>query len=212
MNKNLDLQSFFLINIYQKIIPFYLIRIIINNNNLIIIFSSLTIMFSTIDIINQTSINWIIRNSSLNHFSWIFLRIINNNKIWIIYIIIYIILIIFLFNHIYIEKLYSFNSIFTLKSNSLRFSLLIFSFSGLPPFLGFFPKLLIFLSNNYFLLILLFISIRIINRFNYLRLIIPTLLKVNLVKKFYNKKIFNSLITSITNLLRIIFIFPVYFI
>jgi NADH-ubiquinone oxidoreductase chain 2 len=144
---------------WQKIIPLFLISYYFNFN--IIIFAILaSALIGAINGLNQTSLKKLIAFSSINHLSWILIRIIFNETLWTIYFLNYFILnlpIVFLFHNF---KIFQFNQLFNnfLFSSSLKLIIILnfLSLGGLPPFIGFFPKWIVIESliyqNQYFLL------------------------------------------------------------
>jgi NADH-ubiquinone oxidoreductase chain 2 len=104
----------------------------------------LSIFTGAIRGLNQTSLRKLIAFSSINHLGWLIRNLINNENLFIIYILFYIFLsfsIVFIFFNF---NIFNLNQIFNLKLKNkiqkfwIRIPLL--SLGGLPPLLGFFPK------------------------------------------------------------------------
>lgn len=185
--EGLDWIKIFLLLTWQKINPL----VILYYNyifNLLIFFIIISLILGSISGLNFSSLKKIISFSSINQIRWIILRLINN-KLFKIYIIFYFFLIwiiiksIILFNVKYLNQLYSLN----LKNKFLKIFIFInfLSLGGLPPFLGFYPKLMIIIKTNNFIIILLIIIFTIISLFIYLRIIFSFLIlnsiKINLI-------------------------------
>lgn len=134
-------------------------------------------MIGAIGGLNQISLRKLIAYSSINNSGWILASLYNNNLLWIIYFIFYSFLtfsIIFIFNSFkisYINQLFAL--FFSNKNLKFLFILNLLSLGGLPPFLGFYPKLIVIqlLSINNQLILLLFIRlISLITLYFYIRL------------------------------------------
>lgn len=127
--------------------------------------------------LNQTSLRKLIAYSSINHLRWILAAIYRRNLLWITYFIFYRFLsftIIFIFN---IFKISHINQLFSLYFNNKSIKFFIFfnllSLGGLPPFLGFIPKLLVIQAltiNNQLFLLTFIVIITLITLYFYIRL------------------------------------------
>lgn len=160
---------------WQKIAPLILISYIILKP-LIIIRIILSRLIGALGGLNQTSLRKLIAYSSINHLSWILAAIYNSN-IWLIYFIFYTFLtfsMIYIFN---IFKISYINQLFSLFFNEKRIKFFLYfnllSLGGLPPFLGFLPKILVIQSltlNNQLFLLTFIVFITLITLYFYLRL------------------------------------------
>lgn len=181
--EGLDWLKIFLLLTWQKINPL----IILYYNylfNFLILFIIISLILGSITGLNFSSLKKIISFSSINQISWIILRLINN-KLLKIYLIFYFFLIWIIVKSIIIFNLKYLNQIYNLNIKNKFIKLFIFinflSLGGLPPFLGFYPKLLIIIKTNNFLIIFLIIIFTIISLFIYLRIIF-SLLILNSIK------------------------------
>nr|QYC94847.1 NADH dehydrogenase subunit 2 [Amblyseius tsugawai] len=164
VSENLNWNQWFLMNTLQKVMPLWVISFhnySLTSMNLFIMMNSI---YSFIEIWNQNSLRWMINASSLNHFSWMLISMNSQNSIWEFYFIIYLLvslcLVIFL-------KLNNWNSISNMINNKNMMSMYLFfmtmmNFMGIPPFLGFLPKMLIFMNNQNLFICSLLIMINII--------------------------------------------------
>lgn len=160
---------------WQKIAPLILISYIIFKP-IIIIRIILSTLIGALGGLNQTSLRKLIAFSSINHLGWILAAIYNRN-LWLIYFLFYTFLtlsIVFIFN---IFKISYINQLFSLffHRKSIKFFLFfnLLSLGGLPPFLGFLPKLLVIQSltlNNQLFLLVFIVIITLITLYFYLRL------------------------------------------
>jgi NADH-ubiquinone oxidoreductase chain 2 len=183
---------------WQKLAPFILISYCLKIN-LIYLFIILSSIFGSIGGFNQTSLRKIIAFSSINHIRWILSAIIINNIIWKIYFIIYSYISINLICLLNLFNLFFFNQLFSINFKNLNLKFILFinilSIGGLPPFLGFFPKIIIIqtLTNKfYYLILIILICFTLITLYFYLRLIYSRFI-LNLIqfKNFYKKNLIN---------------------
>lgn len=205
----------FLLLTWQKINPL----IILYYNyffNFLILFIIISLILGSISGLNFSSLKKIISFSSINQISWIILRLINN-KIFKIYLIFYFLLIwiiiksIIFFNLKYLNQIYNLN----LKNKFIKLFIFInfLSLGGLPPFLGFYPKILVILKTNNLIITLIIVIFTIISLFIYLRIIFSFLIlnsiKINIINIKLNLKKTTNLIKLIilNNFLLIILLF-----
>lgn len=212
MNKN-----FFLLT-WQKINPLIILILLLKNyiiNLNLFILSSLII--GSISGLNYSSFKKIISFSSINQLRWIIIRLINN-KLIKLFIIFYLLLIWIIIKSIKLFKLKFLNQLFNLKPKIKFIKLFIFinflSLGGLPPFLGFFPKIFIILKINNNFIIFFIVSFTLISLFIYIRIIYSILIinsiKINkIIKNNNNNKFFILIKLRIINnfLLIILFFF-----
>uniref|UniRef100_A0AAU6QE85 NADH-ubiquinone oxidoreductase chain 2 n=1 Tax=Laelaps sp. TaxID=3081785 RepID=A0AAU6QE85_9ACAR len=123
----------------QKIIPLYVISMVsFYYLDYIII---LTTLFSLFMMLNQFSIRKFLMFSSMVHSGWMMMSLMLGFKVWLLYLIIYLFILLGLLN---LSKLDSFFQIkFTDLNEKLIIMMMFLNLSGLPPFLGFFSKVLI---------------------------------------------------------------------
>nr|YP_009538308.1 NADH dehydrogenase subunit 2 [Ornebius kanetataki]AXY63950.1 NADH dehydrogenase subunit 2 [Ornebius kanetataki] len=138
----------FILMTWQKLAPFFILTLIFKNFIWFNLISFSSIIIGSIGGINQTSLRKILAYSSINHIGWMILALQFNNSIWLIYFSIYFLinfsltLLLFTNQISHINQFLSFNS----SNNNLYnffISMNFLSLSGLPPFLGFFPKWMI---------------------------------------------------------------------
>nr|UFZ13411.1 NADH dehydrogenase subunit 2 [Neohermes inexpectatus] len=221
--ENLNWSNCLILMTWQKIAPLVLISYSLNFN-LILMTIIISLIIGAIGGFNQTNLRSLMAFSSINHLGWILSSMLINENLWMTYFIFYSflsIIIVYSFNSFqiyHINQLYSsvdFNLI-------LKFFLLIslLSLGGLPPFLGFLPKLLVIQTlslNNYFFLLFILVMTTLITLFFYIRvtytafmLMYPSL-KWNMTEinnKFYITLILNSI--SLFGLILMSFIYSFY--
>lgn len=179
--ENLSWLNCFILITWQKISPIILLSYYFNKNFLITIII-LNSIIGAIGGLNQTSLRKLIAFSSINNLGWILSTILIRENLWMFYLFLYsflVIIICFLFN---ILNIFFINQLFFININPLiKISLFInfLSLGGLPPFIGFFPKWIVinFLINNkIFIVRFIFIIIRLIILFFYIRIIYSSFL------------------------------------
>lgn len=192
---------------WQKIAPILILSYFIKLDIIFIIFVLLSTFIGAMGGLNQISLRKLIAFSSINHLGWIFIAIIYNENIWIIYFIIYsfinfcLIYLFKIFQIFYLNQLYS---IF-IENPLLKFTLLIsiLSLGGLPPFLGFIPKWLIIQSLSYInlnLINLFIIIISLITLFYYLKIRFSAfMINYNELIFFYKNFFFNKNLFILTS-------------
>lgn len=174
----IDWNNSFIIISWQKVAPIIIISYL-KINIYIYILIILSSIVGAVGGINQNSLRKLLAYSSINHIGWIFSSILINISLWITYFFIYsfinlsIVILFKNFNSLYINQI---NFLFN-KSLILKFYLFtsLLSLGGLPPFLGFFPKLiiienLIFINIKFLALVIIIVSLIILTF--YLKIII----------------------------------------
>nr|WOG34351.1 NADH dehydrogenase subunit 2 [Hypoaspis sp. 3 JO-2023a] len=146
VGEGLDWLNFFIFNTIQKIIPLYIISFSMFFTNQMIILGA---FLGSLMMFNQNSLRKILIFSGITHMAWMLFIMKNNNTNWMLYLTIYSFS---FYMFIYFNmKLNMSSSLQLMFFPSLFMNLLmILSFlniSGLPPFLGFFPK---WLTMSYF--------------------------------------------------------------
>nr|QLY89510.1 NADH dehydrogenase subunit 2 [Myospila meditabunda] len=184
--------------IWQKIAPLMLISYIIYKP-LMIISVILSSMIGALGGLNQISIRKLMAYSSINHLSWILTAMYSNNLLWINYFMFYMFLtfsmifMFYIFNISYINQLFS---MFFFNKN-LKFLLFInlLSLGGLPPFLGFFPKLMViqFLTiNNQLFMMMIMVMMTLITLYFYMRLCYSAFMLNYYENNWMNNSLYNS--------------------
>nr|QUL58876.1 NADH dehydrogenase subunit 2 [Hydrotaea unicidentata] len=161
---------------WQKIAPLMLISYIIFKP-LIMMSIILSSLIGALSGLNQTSLRKLMAYSSINHLGWMLAAMYSSNLLWMTYFMFYTILtfsMIFMFNMFKISHINQLFSLFFHEKNMkfiLFFNLL--SLGGLPPFLGFLPKMLVIQSltmNNQLFLLTFMLMMTLITLYFYIRL------------------------------------------
>lgn len=163
------IQTFFILS-WQKIAPFIILTYCLSNILFSIIFISA--MVGAVGGINQNSIKKILAYSSITHGAWMIFSIIIKQNLWVIYFFIYnirLLVICLLIEKFNLKKISEINNRKIVRNVKIIFIINILSIAGLPPFLGFFGKIIVIISIIYSLKILF--SLRIILRASLISLI-----------------------------------------
>nr|YP_009406927.1 NADH dehydrogenase subunit 2 [Typhlatya pearsei]ASA39450.1 NADH dehydrogenase subunit 2 [Typhlatya pearsei] len=142
------IQSLVLMTI-QKITPIAMMSTLISNfSTSIIMFSSIiSSLVGALGGLNQTLTRKIISYSSINHMAWLLAAIMFNERMWLIYFLCYTLISASVVSILHSNQIFHFNQLLTMNlfSKPLKLSLFLslLSLGGLPPFLGFLPKMMI---------------------------------------------------------------------
>nr|UTY22585.1 NADH dehydrogenase subunit 2 [Tomostethus sp. 1 QHW-2022a] len=193
MISNLTWLNCFIILTWQKIAPLYIL-LMTNNNLIIYLISMMSCLIGAIMGLNQTSIKLILTYSSINHIGWMLMLMMLSMKMLIMYFLIYMLLnfmICLMMNN------NSFNYLNQLmKNNNQNMNMKIISISlflslgGMPPMLGFLPKmitLMIMIKNNLFFELMIFILSAVISLSFYMNPMMSMFMFLKLNNKWNNK-------------------------
>nr|YP_004123582.1 NADH dehydrogenase subunit 2 [Alpheus distinguendus]ACV90189.1 NADH dehydrogenase subunit 2 [Alpheus distinguendus] len=167
----------------QKIAPLFLLSYAIVSpitSATTIVCSAASALVGAIGGLNQTLLRKILAYSSINHMAWLLGAALISSNMLFTYLFIYSVVsssVVLLLNSNQIFHFKQLSSIPDTKTKTLSFMVL-FSLGGLPPFLGFIPKLLVinFLSSMSELLwIFILLSSSLITLFYYTRIILTAL-------------------------------------
>lgn len=182
---------------WQKISPLFILSTLYYSKALIVLALTSAIIGS-ISGINQTSIRKILAFSSISHLGWIRRIIFFNSSLWINYFYIYCITRFIICISFWSLNINYFSQLTIIKNMNHKFIIFInlLSLGGLPPLLGFMPKLIaiLIIMKNFPILIILIIS-SLITLYFYTRLCFSTftlftqnlnwLQKIKIEKNFY---------------------------
>nr|AWV83445.1 NADH dehydrogenase subunit 2 [Kikihia muta] len=169
----------FILMTIQKIIPLIMLSYLNVNMSLFIIMSCI---WGCIGGLGYSSMRKIIAYSSIYNLSWIFSGIIIINYSWLIYYFIYsftLLAVCYMFKMFNINYINQFIMVSFNFMKSIMMMCIFMSMGGLPPFLGFFPKLIMIyclLLNNMMLICIMLLMTALIILFFYLRILITTLM------------------------------------
>nr|QVJ97784.1 NADH dehydrogenase subunit 2 [Macrophya dolichogaster] len=202
---------------WQKIAPLFLL--LISNNNLIIYMSALmsTFMGALLGM-NQSSIKMILIYSSINHLGWLLMSMMMNKNILIMYFIFYSMINMMIsfkmnnLNIIYINQLFK-NNNQNMNSKMIMMSLFM-SLAGMPPLLGFLPKILtliFMLKENLIMEMLMFIILSVLSLSFYINPLMSILLISKNNSKWMSKNFnMNNMMFSILTINMMILLIIMY--
>nr|ALO71131.1 NADH deshydrogenase subunit 2 [Pselaphinae sp. 11 EF-2015] len=194
---------------WQKITP-----MVLTNYNFINLYflSSIIIcsmLISGILGLNQTSIRKILTYSSINHIGWMISSFLILETLWIYYFLIYSFMLILMISILNLYNIFSINQLIIFMNKNfliyLFFILNFMSLSGLPPFIGFFPKWLTIqylINYNFFMITYIMIIMTLISIYFYLRLMFSSL-SLSSNEPFSLKKNSNNFILMTLNFMNI---------
>nr|ARX95728.1 NADH dehydrogenase subunit 2 [Protochauliodes biconicus] len=173
--ESLDWINGLILMTWQKIAPLMLISYTINFNFFIFVIIS-SALIGSIGGLNQTNLRTLMAYSSINHISWMLSSMFINENLWMTYYLFYVFLSLTIVFFCYNFQIFFMNQLYSLMNANLllKFMLLtnLLSLGGLPPFLGFMPKLLVIqlLTNkNMYFLVFILIMASLITLFFYIR-------------------------------------------
>nr|AXS66251.1 NADH dehydrogenase subunit 2 [Cucujoidea sp. 5 KM-2017] len=203
----------FILLTWQKIAPMILLMYSLFSNFFLNFVILISLLISSIMSWNQIDIKKILAFSSINHMSWMLSIMFLNHSIWMFYFIIYmfitlsLILMLKIYNYNLLTQIYNFSNMN--KNLKLLFFCNLLSLSGLPPFMGFFPKwmvLMTLMNENFYFLSFLLIMFTLLVIYIYLMLMFNSLtIKTNeskiLIIKVNSKLMFFSNFLNLSGLI-----------
>lgn len=136
---------------WQKIGPLFLLNSFIDLGNASVLFYVMcagaigSSVIGGVGGLNQTQLRALLAYSSINHLGWMSLRIMIGEWVFKIYLLRYIVISLPLFLVVWIRDFNSFFSLWKVRNSFfyyLFFLLMLLSLGGIPPLLGFFPKMI----------------------------------------------------------------------
>nr|AWV84381.1 NADH dehydrogenase subunit 2 [Platypedia putnami] len=170
----------FLLSTIQKIAPMILLSYL--NFGLIMIFVMISCLWGALGGLSYSSLRKIIAYSSIYNLGWIISGMNMLMYSWFLYFVIYSLNIFMLCYFFYLNNLNYLNQFFLVYKKFYNWAImmiLFMSMGGLPPFLGFFPKVIMIyclIVNQYFLIGLLLLISALMVLFFYLRVIFTGLM------------------------------------
>nr|UFZ13856.1 NADH dehydrogenase subunit 2 [Neochauliodes koreanus] len=160
---------------WQKLAPLMLISYCLNNNFIYFI-TMMSLTVGAIGGFNQLNLRSLMAYSSISHLGWMLISMIYSETLWITYYIFYVILSSIIVMFFQSFSLFFMSQMYSMNMNPyMKFMMMtnMLSLGGLPPFLGFMPKLLVInlLSNNQmYFMIFFMVMLTLITLFYYLRI------------------------------------------
>lgn len=201
--------SCILLSTWQKLGPLFIIRSVIENVKcwVVLLVGCIRSLIGGLGGLNQRQIRILLAYSSIGHLGWMFVGMLESLNLVFQYFVVYTLinLSIIGFLHFIPRRLVSFNRYRLLPGSFRIYMCVIFlSLGGLPPFIGFYPKLIIlsgFVGGN-FLLVPIFILVlgSLLRIFYYLNIFISVFIKSYISgfnSSFFNISFFLSFIMSL---------------
>nr|AUR43929.1 NADH dehydrogenase subunit 2 [Palaemon modestus] len=168
---------------FQKIAPLVLTSYILCDqiSLMLIAVSILSALMGGLGGLNQTLLRKLMAFSSINHMAWMLAAMSSSTNLWVHYIFTYTVISLSLimplsYNQIFhIKQLANFSSS---QFNKMLVFLSLFSLGGLPPFLGFLPKMMVITSlinQQFFVWSVILTMTALISLFYYVRLAITSI-------------------------------------
>nr|YP_003288837.1 NADH dehydrogenase subunit 2 [Stylochyrus rarior]ACY35974.1 NADH dehydrogenase subunit 2 [Stylochyrus rarior] len=190
---------------WQKLIPLFIISCMTFNTKLNSVIIIISAMLGSLMMIKQTSLRKLLAYSSITHMAWILFLITNQSMYWTFYFICYSILSVLIYFFMKTHNLSSlFEGLYTLNFNNKILLMTIFmSISGLPPFLGFYPKwMALNMAYNSALFVIVFLILSsLINIFIYLRISYPLIMSKTMMNKSSKIKNYNLFMMNLMSLI-----------
>nr|AIM19536.1 NADH dehydrogenase subunit 2 [Diceroprocta semicincta] len=181
----------FLLSTVQKLIPMILLTNLMFNFSLFIILSC---CLGAIGGLGYSSMRKIIAYSSIYNLGWMISGIMMVNYSWLFYFSIYslnLFMVCYTFNSLNVNYLNQFFVFSKIYMNSLLMMVLFMSMGGLPPFLGFIPKLVLIyclVLNNLLFPCFILVMTALLVLFFYMRIVYTGMMinSMSLMVKFYS--------------------------
>nr|UBU97894.1 NADH dehydrogenase subunit 2 [Myrmecophilus sp.] len=184
----------------QKVAP---ITLLISTlpSSLILTLTTLSVAVGSLGGLNQTSLKKMLAYSSITHLGWILMSLHLNNYLFMLYNLSYWTLVLSIILPLKKLNITSLNQVINLNLNMVMKAILLFNFmsmGGLPPLMGFMPKLMVIQSmvqNNMSLLASLMIIMTLLTLFYYIKIVVTILIN----SYPFNKTINTSTSTNSTS-------------
>nr|WRV01086.1 NADH dehydrogenase subunit 2 [Palaemon australis] len=136
----------FILMTVQKVAPIVLMSYILNPQTSVILISIsvLSAIMGGLGGLNQTLLRKLMAYSSINHMAWMLAALTCSTGLWVHYILTYSVIsfsLVVLFNYNQTFHIKHLTNISSSTFNKVMIFLALFSLGGLPPFLGFLPKM-----------------------------------------------------------------------
>nr|YP_011017315.1 NADH dehydrogenase subunit 2 [Amblyomma boeroi]WQF68978.1 NADH dehydrogenase subunit 2 [Amblyomma boeroi] len=185
ISEMIDYKSLFVLISIQKVIPLFITSKY--NFDILFVFVILSSIFGSLLALNTKMIKKILIFSSISHQGWMISLILAKSNFWISYIFIYSFLIFSILNSL--NKSMTIQNLFNTKTFFSKMAMisLFLSLGGMPPFLGFFMKIvsILIISKMSKIIMLILIISSIINIYFYMNLATPSLFLNYTKKNFY---------------------------
>nr|QCL17183.1 NADH dehydrogenase subunit 2 [Asotana magnifica] len=183
MIESLPWKQLYLLMTIQKIAPLTILTYVSNMSQfLLILLSMLSAIVSSVGNMNEMSFRKLLTFSSISHIAWMLFSMLLSYTLWIMYFTIYFLTLMILVMILSSYQTYHFSQLILPKFKShhkLTILVSMLSLMGMPPMLGFLPKMLIILyamKMHLFIWIFILIMASVITMYYYLRMSITMIL------------------------------------
>nr|UPL65403.1 NADH dehydrogenase subunit 2 [Dinomachus sikhimensis] len=182
---------------WQKVAPMVVMNNLYPNNWMMYLVIMMSTTVGAIGGLNQTSLRKMMAYSSINHMGWMMI-IMSVKTLWYKYLIVYSVIVIMTMMFFNSKNMYFINQAISMSNSmteKLTYFSLMMSLGGMPPFLGFFPKMMaiqLMIETNMFLLMTLTSLLSLIILFYYLRSMSSMIMSYSSINKWMNNKIMNK--------------------
>nr|QTC08149.1 NADH dehydrogenase subunit 2 [Parachauliodes japonicus] len=200
--ENLNWLNCLILMSWQKLAPLMLISYCLNPSYIYLI-TLVSLIAGAIGGFNQLNLRSLMAYSSISHLGWMLISMIYSETLWVSYYLLYVtlssIMVLFFMNY----SLFHINQIYSMNFNPyIKFMMLtnMLSLGGLPPFLGFMPKLLVInLLAGYkmFFMIFLMVMLTLITLFYYIRVTYTAFMLMYPSLKWFNNNFYSKINTHI---------------
>nr|YP_010926806.1 NADH dehydrogenase subunit 2 [Procletes levicarina]WKF54313.1 NADH dehydrogenase subunit 2 [Procletes levicarina] len=167
----------------QKIAPMLMLSYLVSSDTMIVPISSmLSSLVGSLGGLNQTLMRKIMSYSSINHMGWMLAAMYISTPMWTNYFMIYMIVTSTVVSIMHSQQIFHFSQTSSTSHRSTLTKIMMFfsmlSLGGLPPFLGFLPKMMVIkslVSSNALMWLAILLFSALITLFYYLRIIMTSL-------------------------------------
>nr|UEE83299.1 NADH dehydrogenase subunit 2 [Petalocephala gongshanensis] len=206
----MNYDSLFIFFTFSKLPPLFLLSYICYNLNLFVLMS---LIFGSVGGLNNTSLKKLMGFSSVFNLGFL-IYLLNSSSLWFIYLFCYSLMVLFVFYFFNFYSLNYLNQLFVIGFSffcKISFWIVFLSLGGIPPFFGFFIKLIALefsVLNSDYLISFFMVMFSLIVMFFYIRCSFISLILSSLMIKwsFMNFSLGSSLFGLLS-----IFLFPILF-
>nr|ASA39555.1 NADH dehydrogenase subunit 2 [Typhlatya galapagensis] len=192
----------------QKVAPLSLMSSLTSLSclTMMTMFSILSSLVGAIGGLNQTFTRKILSYSSINHLGWMIAAILFNEKMWLMYFISYLLISASVVSILHFNQIFHLNQLLSMnfhsKPTKLTLFLSLLSLGGMPPMLGFIPKMMLIqefiLTNSSLIWLATLLFSTLLTLFYYLRIAMSSFLLSSKKTTPLTKKSFPKLLLSTT--------------
>nr|YP_010882154.1 NADH dehydrogenase subunit 2 [Marmessoidea bispina]WID87068.1 NADH dehydrogenase subunit 2 [Marmessoidea bispina] len=183
----------FILMTWQKIIPLMMMSNIIKMNYISILAMMMSIITGAIGGLNQTSLRKLMAYSSISNNGWMMMAMLVSEKMWMVYLIMYTIMMAIMTKSMSTYKNFHMNQIISMNEAPLKKLLMMInmvSMSGLPPMMGFLPKWMVIqqtMMMNMMFMTGIMVIMTLISAYYYLRTIFSIMMLSTVEMKWKTK-------------------------